>query len=129
MRRTELESWETIQCSLENEVRERNGCSQRISYHVRQNTVALEPGSKLRHALRMKKDRRAQFFRLRPKRIELGRSQLLTGDGVANRAAMQPELPDTFFQLLGREVGILQRNRRKTGETIRVGGAEFSQFF
>src|SRR5207253_5984736 len=65
--RTDLESWKSIQGSLEDQMRKRNRRGQRISNHVSQDTVALQPGLQLRNALRMDEDRHAQPLGFGPK--------------------------------------------------------------
>ena len=57
----------------------------------------------------------------------LGRRQFLAVDAGADRHAAQAEPLHAVFELLGREIGMLQRHRREADESIRVGGAERRQ--
>ena len=63
-----------------------------------------------RRRLRMHEQHHAQLLRLRPERIELPIRQLLAFDAAADGGAAQSQLPDRLVQLLGRQVGVLQRD-------------------
>ena len=58
----------------------------------------------------------------------LGDGQLLAVDVSTDSGAAQPQLLDAFFQLLGREVGMLQRHRCEGHKPLRMGGAQLRQF-
>src|SRR5579863_6533370 len=113
MRSTNLEAGKSIQRSIENQVRERDGRVQRIADHVGQIPVALETLLQLGYALRMDEDGRAKLFGLRPKRIELWRRKILAVHASTKRDASQSQFLDAFFHLGGGEIGILNRDGRK----------------
>ena len=71
----------------------------------------------------MDEDRRFHLVRLGPERIESTGGQVFVVDARAERDATQPESPDAFLQLSGREVGVLQADGRKPHESIRKRGA------
>src|SRR5262249_9601677 len=89
--RADLEFRKPVERAFEDQMGKRDCRSKRIADHICKNAVTLESRSKLRNALRMKKDRCIEFFCLCPERIEVCGSQLLACDCVANRAATQSE--------------------------------------
>ena len=72
--------------------------------------------------LRVHEEQHAQLLRLCPERIELAIGELLAFDAAADGGAAQAQLPDRLVQLVGREVGMLQRDRGHPHEAIRVRG-------
>ena len=82
-----------------------------------------------RGGLRVHEQQHAQLLRLRPERIELAVGQLLPFDAAADGGAAQAELSDRLVQLIGREVGMLQRQRRHPDEAIGVLGAPLRDLF
>ena len=84
-------------------------------------------GSELARALRMDEDQDAELLGLGPERMELRVGQLLAVDAAADADAAQAELLDAVLELLGGEVGMLQRHRREGDEAVGIGGAELGQ--
>ena len=68
----------------------------------------------------MDEEQDAELLGLGPERIELARRQFFAFDAAADRGAAESELLDGFLQLFGRQIGILERNRREPDETIRL---------
>src|SRR5262245_16132867 len=79
MSRANLQPRETVQRSFEDQMRQRNGGSQRVSDDIGQNSIPRQPRLQLRNALRMHEDGHAQPFGFRPERIEPRRGQFLAG--------------------------------------------------
>src|SRR6185437_12902816 len=75
----------------------------------------------------MDEDQAPQLLGLGPDRMELRVSELQPLDAAADRHAPQPELLDAVLHLLDRKVGVLQRQRRKGNEAIRLGGDELRE--
>ena len=63
----------------------------------------------------------AELRGLRPERIVFRQRQVLAVHVAANRGAAQPQPLDAVLQLLSREIGMLQRDRRERDKAIRVG--------
>ena len=59
--------------------------------------------------------------------MKLRIGELVAGDARADGGAAQPELLHTVHELLHREIGKLQRNRREGHEAIRVFSAELGE--
>ena len=57
----------------------------------------------------------------------LGIGELLAGDAAADADAAEAELLHRVFELLGGEVGMLQRHRGEGDEAVGAGGAELRQ--
>src|SRR5262249_34129056 len=62
----------------------------------------------------------AELFRLRPERIELRQRRTLARDVARDAHTAQAEPFDGFLELLRREIRMLQRHGRQSGEAIRV---------
>ena len=58
----------------------------------------------------MDEHQRAQFLRLGPEWVEFWRRGHFAGDVTGDADTAEPLFLDGFFQLLGREVGMLQRD-------------------
>ena len=93
--------------------------------------VAGEPAARLQFAgaERVHEDQHAQFLALRPERVEFRVGQFLAGDAAGDADAAEAEVLDRVLELLGGEVGILQRRRRKGDEAVGMAGAELDQRF
>lgn len=61
---------------------------------------------------------RTEFFGLGPNRMEFRIGKALAGDRTADRRALETAFFDRSFELLNREVGILQRQRTKGRKAI-----------
>jgi hypothetical protein len=69
----------------------------------------------------MHEDDDAEFLDFCPERIEPARRQLFALDAAADRGASQSKFTDGLVELLGSEVGMLQRDRRQRDEPRRIG--------
>src|SRR6266567_415369 len=130
VRSADLEPGEAIERSLEDQVRERDGRLERVADHVRQQTVALEPArQRLRGpcSLGMDEDEDAELLGLRPERVKLRVAQLLLVDAPADGSPAQPVLLDSFLQLLGREVRVLESDRGEGHEALGVRRARLGE--
>ncbi len=56
-----------------------------------------------------------------------GIGQLLAGDAAADADAAEAELLHRMLDLLGGEIGMLQRGGREGDEAVGIGGAELDQ--
>src|SRR3989442_6910203 len=110
----------TIQDSLENQVGAEDRGFQRIPDGIAQTTFYLQPGVLRRpwRGLRMHEDHDAELFRLGPERVELAIRQFLAFAAASDRGATKAQLPDRFIQLIGRQIGILQRNRSHAYKSV-----------
>jgi hypothetical protein len=75
----------------------------------------------------MNEQRRAEFFRLGPHRIEFRVGERHAVDVAADRGPLQSLLLHRGFELLHREVRRLQRQRGKACEAVGFRGAEFGE--
>ena len=121
VRRADLQSREAIERALEDQVRERDRGLERVA--DRRCSSPPLPLSRLpkvpaRRPLRMDEDQHAELLGLGPERVKLRVGQLLAVDAAADAGAAQPELLDAVLELLGGEVGILQRDRRERDEAV-----------
>ena len=74
--------------------------------------------------LRVDENQAAQLLRLGPERVKLGIGQFLAVHAAADRRAAQPELLHRVIELLGGEVRVLQRDRGKGDEAVRLRRAQ-----
>jgi hypothetical protein len=77
----------------------------------------------------MEENQGPEFLRLGPKGMKLWVRQLLAVNAPPDRGAAQPQLLDTFFQLLDCQVGILQRHGGEGDKAIWLDCTHFGQFF
>src|ERR1044071_3494129 len=116
-----------VERAFKNEVLQRDRRVERIADGVGEPAVALESARKLRRALRMDEQRRAEFLSLGPYRGKFRFGKILAEHASADSRALQPLLLDGGFELLHREIGELQAERGKRREAIRVRGAELGE--
>src|SRR6476469_8661378 len=109
MRRNDLESGEAIQSALEDQMLQGDRGVERIADRVRQPTIALETLGKLRRALRMDEQHRAELFGLGPDGMKFWVGKILSQHAAADRSPAQALLLDRGLKLLHRQVRILQR--------------------
>ena len=77
----------------------------------------------------MHEHQRAELRGLGPERIVLGRREILAVDVTADRRAAQSQLLDAVLQLLGRQIGMLQGDRRERDKAIRMSGHPLGEPF
>ena len=77
----------------------------------------------------MHEDQDAELLGLGPDRVEFRVGQFLPGDTAAHREAAQAEGRDRVFELLDRELRVLQRDRCEGHKAVRHCGAELGQLF
>ena len=121
----------TVQRSLENQVGEEDRGFQRIPDGIAQATFSLQ-SSVLRGArrgLRMHENHDPELFRLCPEWIELAIRQFLALAAASDRGPTKAQPPDRFIQLIGRQIGVLQRNRRHAHKSVRMRRAPLRDFF
>ena len=70
--------------------------------------VALQPGLKFRHALRVDEDGCFELVGLGPEWVELRGGQLSASDAGPDRCATQPQFRNGFLQLRSRKIRMLQ---------------------
>src|SRR5690242_2756757 len=100
-------------------MRERDRGLERIADDVREAAVALESLVEADRARGVHENQAAELLGLRPERMELRIGEILAIDIGSNRAAAQAEFPDALLELLGREVRVLQCDRREPDEAVR----------
>src|SRR5436190_6509604 len=130
VRRADLETRELVERALEDQVRERDGGLERIADHVVEVAVALEPVLEVGRGasgLRVDEDHHAELLGLGPERVELRIADLHAVDAAADPGAAQPVLLHALLELLGGEVGVLQRHRREGDEALGIGGARLRE--
>ena len=119
-----LQAREPIQRPFENQVREKHRRLERIADRVAQTALPLQSRI-LRRAgslLRVHEQHDTQLFGFRPERIEPAIGELLALDAAADRGAPQSELSDGLIELVGGHVGVLQRQRGHSHESIGILG-------
>src|SRR5216683_4361057 len=79
VRRADFQSWEQIQRSVFNQVSERESSLQRVSNDIVQKSISLEPSFNDRRpcGLGMDENQSLQLLGLRPKRVKLGRGEII----------------------------------------------------
>ena len=70
----------------------------------------------------MHEEQDAELLRLCPERIELAVGDFLAFDAASDGGATQSQLFDALLQLIGRQVGVLQRHGRHSHKPIRIPG-------
>ena len=83
-------------------------------------------GFQFARAQRVHEDENAEFLALGPEGVEAGVGQFLAGDAAADADAAEAERLDRVFDLLGCQLGMLQRRGREGDEAVGAGGAEFA---
>src|SRR5687767_8637112 len=110
VRRADLEVWESIERPFENQMGKSDGRFQRITDHIGQDSAALKPRAEFGNGLWMNKDRDGELFGLCPERFELWIREFVAIYTASDSSSPQPKLLNAFFQLLGSEIRMLQRN-------------------
>src|SRR6266850_5813249 len=108
MRGNDLEPGEAIERSLEDQVLQGDSGVERITDGVRQPAVALETLGQFRRTLRMNEQHRAEFLRLGPDGMEFRIGKILPQHAAADRGPAKALFLDRRFELLRREIRILQ---------------------
>src|SRR5262249_52869573 len=125
--RADLQPREAVQRALEDQMRERYRRVERVANRVRQPAVALQSLREVRGALRMDEDENSELLGSRPERMKLRVRELVPGNARADGGAAQPELLDAVLELLDRQIGKLECDRREGDEAVRVRCAEPSE--
>src|SRR5262245_46268280 len=115
MRGTDFQPWEAVECTFEDQVRERDRGFERVPDRVSQQTAALQPPARLQFpgTGRMQKDQDAELLGFGPHRVEFRVGQLLPSDATADRQSAQPQSLDRVFELLSGELRMLKSGGRK----------------
>ena len=66
----------------------------------------------------MHEQHHTEFLGLGPERIELSIGKLLPFDAAPNRGASHAELLDRVIELIGRQIRVLQRDRRHSDKAV-----------
>ena len=113
VRRAEFQAGEAVECSVEHHAREENRGFQGIPDDIAQVASSLERIflEDILGALRVHENHDAEFLRLGPERIVLRQGNVFPQDVPADGGAARPQFLDGVFELLGRQVGKLQRDR------------------
>ena len=119
------ETGKPVERAFENQMREERRRLERVADGVLQAASPLEARvlGRPRRRLRVHEEQHAELFGLRPEGIEAPVRQLLAFDAAADRGAAQSQLADGVVELLGGEIGMLQRDRRHADEPIRMRAA------
>src|SRR5262249_35408989 len=131
MRGADLEARKAGERALENQVRQRNRSFERVADRVGQEAAAAEAAAGLQFpaAERVHENQDPELLGLGPDRMKFWGGELWPVAAAADREPAQPQSLDRMFELLDRELRVLQRNRRKSHETIGHCGAEFRKLF
>ena len=129
MRGADLEAREAVERALEDQVRQRDRGFERVADRVGQEAVAGEPAARLQFAgaERVHEDQHPELLALRPERVEFRIGEVLAGDAAGDADAAEAEILDRMLDLLGGEIGVLQRRRREGDEAVGMAGAELDQ--
>src|SRR5207245_2370496 len=127
--RADLEAGEAVERALEDQMRERDRGVERVADRVGEPAVALESLGQVRGALRMNEDQDPELLGLGPEGVELRIGELIAGDTRADGGAAEAELLHALDELLHRQVGELERDRREGNETIGILRAEPGERF
>src|SRR6516225_4273958 len=122
-----LQPREAVERALEDQVLQGDRGIERVTDGVREPAIALEALRELRRALRVDEQHRAEFFGLCPDGMEFRIGKLLARDAAADGGSAQAELLHGVFELLRGEVGILQGERSKGGEALRLRRAQLGE--
>src|SRR5215471_10121579 len=104
---------------------------ERIADRVGKEAAAAEPTARLQFpgAERVHENKNAELFGFGPDGVKFRVGQFLPGNAAADPEAAQPQSLDRVFELLDRELRVLQSNRRKGDKTVGHRGAELCQLF
>ena len=118
VRRADREARETVERAVEDHAAQEHRRLERIADDVAQAAAAVERAlaGDVQRIVRMHEHRHAELFGLRPERIVLLARRRLVGDMTADRRAAEPKILDGVLELLGREIGKLQRDRAQAYE-------------
>src|SRR5439155_24918454 len=108
----------------------RAGLLRRLPDYVAPQAVAIgRAGERARapRSLRLDDDEDAELPGLGPERLKLRVAQLLLVDAPADGRPAQPVLLDSFLQLLGREVRVLESDRGEGHEALGVRRARLGE--
>ncbi len=120
MRGNDLQAGEAVEGALEDQVLKRDRGVERIADGVRQPTIALEALAEFRRALGMNEEHGPELLGLGPDRMEALFREILAQNASADGGAAQTEILHRVLELRDREVRILQGERGKGGEAIRM---------
>ncbi len=126
VRSADLEAGEPVERALEDQVRQGDGRLEGVADHIAEVPVTLEALLELgggTGTLGMDEHHHAELFGLGPEGVELRIADLLPVDAAADAGAAQPVLLHTLLQLLGGEIGVLQRHGCEGDEALGVRGA------
>src|SRR4030095_6278141 len=128
---THFQSGELIEGSVEDQPREEVCRLERVADDVTE--VAASPQRAVLDDVvgpaRVHDHWNAELGSLGPERVVLWRREILAVDVAADGGAAKAEPLDAVLELLGRKIGVLQRNRRHRHETIRVSRHPLGQSF
>src|SRR5215470_1374778 len=127
----DFEARELVESALEDEMRQGDSRLERIADDVAQISIALEPMAKLhggRVALRVNKNCSAQLLSLCPEWVEPWIADLIASNATADVCTAQAVLLDALLELLGCQVGKLERHRRERNEPVWMGGTRLGKF-
>src|SRR4051794_5059803 len=111
VRGNHFQSGKAIKRALEDEVRERDGCLQRVAYRVAEPAIPREPLVEFGHALRMNEQGHAEFLGLGPDWMEFRVGEFDAVYHAADCCPLQSLLLHRGLKFLHREIGSLQGKR------------------
>src|ERR1700722_1254093 len=130
MCRADFQPGKKIQSSVLNQMSEREGGLQWMPDDIVQKSIPLQPLFVDRRARGgwMDKNQRLQLLRLGPKRVKLRRGKIVSIHAPANGETSHAQVLYAVFHLLDGQRRMLQGHAAKSGEALRVRGAEFGHF-
>jgi hypothetical protein len=129
VRRAHLESGETIERALKDQLRQRDRGIERVTDDVFQHAIAFEAAVESGHPCRMYEQQHAQLLRFRPDRMEFRVRELGIGDAAPDRSASQVQLFDGVIELLHGEIGKVKGERRKGNKSFGMRSAKLGELF
>ena len=118
-------AWESIEKTLENHVRQRDGRVERKADVVDERAGTSKPPATIFEPGRVQQDDAAEFVSLLPERLELGIHELVAVHVGADRESTQAELPHRVVHLFGGQRAVLKGHVAETHGTCRDGPHEY----
>jgi hypothetical protein len=131
MRAADFQSRKAVEHAVEDEPRQEKRRLEGIADDVAEVAAAFEDlvlHQEIRVG-RVHEHRHLQLFGLAPERIVFLARRRFALDVAADGGPLEPELLDGIVQLLGRQIGMLQRGRRQPDEAFRIRLAPFRDAF
>src|SRR5215813_14728118 len=122
--RQNFQAGEAVQRAFEDEMLKCDGGGERVADCVRQPAVAPKALGEFRRALRVNEQYRAKLLGFRPRGMKLRVGKIFARHAAADLGTAQAKFLHSIVKLLHREIGKLERERRKGGEAVRLRGTQ-----